>query len=140
MGSGARLRKWGEPDRIIANEPEGRIYVYIKREEDSSRSSAELYRYGSGTRESDIPGDAAAPARVYIFWLDSNDIVYDWTVQEEIPRGTAIGSKRSHSAQYVRAFLNFSRAASVFRPDSGRSALGFFPAPAPPVFWRMTIQ
>jgi len=81
------LRKWGEPDRIIANEPEGRIYAYIKkREEDSSRSSDELYRYGSGARESDIPGDAAAPARVYIFWLDSNDIVYDWTVQEEIPR------------------------------------------------------
>jgi len=84
--AGAELvRKWEEPDRIIANEPEGRIYVYIKREENSSRSSDELYRYGSGTRESDIPGAAAAPARVYIFWLDSNDIVYDWTVQEEIP-------------------------------------------------------
>jgi hypothetical protein len=73
------IAQWGEPDKIIANDPEGRVLVYSRENGSSSQPSDDLYRYGSGTKESDIPGDAANGKVIYMFWTDNKGIVYRWT-------------------------------------------------------------
>ena len=73
------IAKWGEPDKTIENDPEGKILVYSRGSGSSSKPSDDLYRYGSGTKESDIPGEAASTRTIYMFWLDNEGIIYETT-------------------------------------------------------------
>ena len=76
------IEVWGEPDRVIANDPAGTILIYTQ-EGDTSRVPADdLYRYGSGTKTSDIPGDAAGEKNIYMFWMDNKGIIYRWTEEK----------------------------------------------------------
>lgn len=77
------VAKWGQPDEVVPNDPDGRIYVYIKENYRSSRPSDDLYRYGSGTRTSDIPGDNKALRLQYWFWLDNDGTVYKCDIRKE---------------------------------------------------------
>ena len=79
----ALMAKWGESDKVIPNEPEGKLFIYIKTDPYSSRGADELYLYGSGTRDSDIPGRSTTLRRHYTFWLNREGIIYDSAVEIE---------------------------------------------------------
>ena len=73
------IAEWGEPDKIIENDPEGKVLIYSRKRGSSSKPSDDLYRCGSGTKESDIPGEAASAGTICMFWLNNEGIVYEIT-------------------------------------------------------------
>lgn len=95
----ALIDKWGEPNSVIPNEPNGKIFVYIRIDTYLSQGAGDVNRYGSGTIGSDIPGQEMSWKRQYMFWLDKEGVVYDWDKRkEEIPVSVAEenDSRRSH--------------------------------------------
>ena len=76
------IAQWGEPDKIMADGPEGKVLVYSRENISFSQPFDDLYRYGSGTKESDIPADAANEKRIYLFWLDNEGIIYHWNKEQ----------------------------------------------------------
>jgi hypothetical protein len=77
------MAKWGEPDQVIQNEPDGKILVYFRTDQYSTRGATDVYRYGSGTRGSDIPGEDYKWKREYRFLVNNDGIVYDWELRKE---------------------------------------------------------
>jgi hypothetical protein len=77
---------WGEPDRILPNEQDGKTFVYIRVDIHSSRGGGDVNKYGSGTVDSDIPGQETRWKREFLFRLDESGRVYNADMRkEEIP-------------------------------------------------------
>lgn len=76
------VAEWGPPEEVIRNEVGGKTLVYVRTDPHSSRGGSDVYRYGSGTRDADVPGEPKKWQRRYLFRVNEEGIVYDSSVQK----------------------------------------------------------